>query len=896
MSIPTIVAVVTFSIYSLSNPMDPAIIFPAISFFQLLTLPLNLIYEVIMDVSQGMISVRRITSMLDAEELDLSIENDKEKIGSIVAKNATWKWIVPPSEDDESDQVEQKESSSTDLDEKQTLEQLETEQKVNEKPNSFQLKNISLDIKPGTTVGLIGSVGMGKSSLFSALLKEMELISGKLNISGKIAYCSQKPWIMAGTVEQNILFGQPLDMERLNLAIKNAGMTRDLEILPDGIKTQLGENGISLSGGQKARVALARAFYSDSDIYLLDCPLAALDSKVSKEVFNNGILQYLKNKTVILATHNLSLLPQLDAVMVMDNGTIIESGTFEELRKNEKSRLSSLIANYDDTTCEDYSNDEDNKAVAGLDSKEETESTGPFEEEEKNKGGINLQTYKRVAFAIGAPLIIFSMMVSFMQLGSNIAGPIWLSYWSSGSNTGEKFYLVWYAIISSFSVLSELMLSFAVLFIGVKLVDYLHDGALKGLLHAPIAFFDANPVGRMINRMSTDVMQLDFSVQTLFIVLICSIVECLVLVILVCQASFYLVGNFYGFIFMIGIFVLLAVPCYFLFNLYKPANLELKRLTSISRSPLDSWTSETFTGLATIRAYNSDSIWIERQKELIDLALAPQFMHASLSIWLNLRLSLLSVFITVAVMLIGTEASAVGLALAYTSGIASSVSGLLKFLGVFEAEFNSIERLLHYTLDLPKEPPVLLPTDPKESWPTNGTVQIENLSISYPSKPDHLVIKNLSLNVEPGQNIGVVGRTGSGKSTLVSSLFRIINDYTGKIIIDGIEISQLGLNTLRRGLYMIPQEPTIFEGTIRTNIDWKEIYSDDQLWDALDICGLKTYVSGLADGLDHKVDGEGGNMSVGQKQLLCIVGAVLENPKVIVFDESTSALDGEADN
>ncbi|KAI8892771.1 hypothetical protein BC833DRAFT_545290, partial [Globomyces pollinis-pini] len=384
MSIPTIVAVVTFSIYSLSNPMDPAIIFPAISFFQLLTLPLNLIYEVIMDVSQGMISVRRITSMLDAEELDLSIEDDKEKIGSIVAKNATWKWIVPPFEDDESDQVEQKESSSTDLDEKQTLEQLETEQKVNEKPNSFQLKNISLDIKPGTTVGLIGSVGMGKSSLFSALLKEMELISGKLNISGKIAYCSQKPWIMAGTVEQNILFGQPLDMERLNLAIKNAGMTRDLEILPDGIKTQLGENGISLSGGQKARVALARAFYSDSDIYLLDCPLAALDSKVSKEVFNNGILQYLKNKTVILATHNLSLLPQLDAVMVMDNGTIIESGTFEELRKNEKSRLSSLIANYDDASSVDDSDEEDTKVDGGSD-KAENENPGPFEEEEKNK-------------------------------------------------------------------------------------------------------------------------------------------------------------------------------------------------------------------------------------------------------------------------------------------------------------------------------------------------------------------------------------------------------------------------------------------------------------------------------------------------------------------------------
>ncbi|KAJ2997146.1 hypothetical protein HDV02_005825 [Globomyces sp. JEL0801] len=833
-SVPTIVAVVTFSIYSLSNPMDPAVLFPSISFFGLLTQPLHLIYNVIMAVSQGIISLRRVASILEAEELDISIDDDKENVGSVCTKGATWKWIVSDDEAAPKPQAEEEKESKS-LDDKKDIKESD-----NEESESFQLKNVSLDIKPGTTIGLIGTVGMGKSSLFSALLREMQLVSG----------------------EQNILFGQELDTERLDLAIKSAGMTRDLEILPDGVKTQLGENGISLSGGQKARVALARAFYSDSDIYFLDCPLAALDSKVSKEVFNNGILQLLENKTVILATHNLSLLPQLDEVMVIDEGSIIESGTYEDLRKNENSRLSSLISNYDEhADSEHQSEDEETKVVTESASEKKEESNGPFEEEEKNKGGINFETYNRVAKAIGVPLIIISILAALSQLGASIASPLWLAHWSSSTNS--------------------VILFLVAILIGIKLVKYLHDGALKGLLRAPVAFFDANPVGRMINRMSTDVMQLDFSVPTVFLNLIGNIIGCLVLVILVSQAS---------------VFFLLSIPCYFLFYLYKPANLELKRLTAISRSPLDSWTSETFTGLATIRAYNSTSIWIKRQQELIDLALVPSFMYSSLSIWLNLRLSLLSVFITVTVMLVGTEASAVGLALAYTSDISQAVSGLLTFLGVFEAEFNSIERLLHYTLDLPKEPAALLPTDPKGDWPAKGAVQLENLSIAYPSKPDHLVIKNLTLDVEPGQNVGVVGRTGSGKSTLVSSLFRIINDYTGKITIDGIEISQLGISTLRRGLYMIPQEPTLFEGTIRSNIDWKGIYSDDKLWDALDICGLKSYVSGLPDGLDHKVDGEGGNMSVGQKQLLCIVGAVLENPKVVVFDESTSALDGEADN
>ncbi|KAI8900838.1 P-loop containing nucleoside triphosphate hydrolase protein [Globomyces pollinis-pini] len=880
-SVPTIVAVVTFSIYSLSNPMDPAVLFPSISFFGLLTQPLHLIYNVIMAVSQGIISLRRVASILEAEELDISIDDDKENVGSVCTKGATWKWIVSDDEAAPKPQAEEEKESKS-LDDKKDIKESD-----NEESESFQLKNVSLDIKPGTTIGLIGTVGMGKSSLFSALLREMQLVSGEVNIKGKIAYCSQKPWIMAGTVEQNILFGQELDTERLDLAIKSAGMTRDLEILPDGVKTQLGENGISLSGGQKARVALARAFYSDSDIYFLDCPLAALDSKVSKEVFNNGILQLLENKTVILATHNLSLLPQLDEVMVIDEGSIIESGTYEDLRKNENSRLSSLISNYDEhADSEHQSEDEETKVVTESASEKKEESNGPFEEEEKNKGGINFETYNRVAKAIGVPLIIISILAALSQLGASIASPLWLAHWSSSTNSGDSFYLVWYSTIGAFNVLAFLILFLVAILIGIKLVKYLHDGALKGLLRAPVAFFDANPVGRMINRMSTDVMQLDFSVPTVFLNLIGNIIGCLVLVILVSQASIYLVG----------VFFLLSIPCYFLFYLYKPANLELKRLTAISRSPLDSWTSETFTGLATIRAYNSTSIWIKRQQELIDLALVPSFMYSSLSIWLNLRLSLLSVFITVTVMLVGTEASAVGLALAYTSDISQAVSGLLTFLGVFEAEFNSIERLLHYTLDLPKEPAALLPTDPKGDWPAKGAVQLENLSIAYPSKPDHLVIKNLTLDVEPGQNVGVVGRTGSGKSTLVSSLFRIINDYTGKIIIDGIEISQLGISTLRRGLYMIPQEPTLFEGTIRSNIDWKGIYSDDKLWDALDICGLKSYVSGLPDGLDHKVDGEGGNMSVGQKQLLCIVGAVLENPKVVVFDESTSALDGEADN
>ncbi|KAJ3267997.1 hypothetical protein HDV01_003612 [Terramyces sp. JEL0728] len=687
-SVQNLLLLTVIGAYSQSHTLTPGVVFPVVGYCASLLDPITSLLNALGTVSQGFVAVKRISAFLFAEELD-DRQPDGQP-GCIKLQNIIWQWpkVV-----------------ISDSNEKSIGKSNESEKNISD----FKLEGINVTIQPGTLVAVIGSVGSGKSSFINGLLNELELVSGNATICGRIAFCPQTPWIIAGTIEDNILFGAPLNSTKMTSVIEAAGMARDLQILPGGIKSYLGENGVSLSGGQKARVALARALYSDSDIYLLDCPLAALDSKVSQAVFERGIKEYLKDKTVIMVTHNHSYLNRVDKIIVMDKGKIAESGSFEDMVAIPEGHLVKLLENR--------------------------------------------------SFYIEKPL---------------------------------------------------------------------------ETEHAP-----SKPKTK-----TAAVVQGEH-----------------------------------------------------------PANNIVSKEEQ-AKSPLISWYSESLTGLSTIRAFKLQKFWIKKQRFFLDEYQAPMFIYGSLPIWMSLRLGVLCSFIALIIGLVGANpninaqmATSIGISLTYASQIADVLKSLIIAAGLGEAEMNSIERLLHYAHEIPQEPLGELSTDPsKEAWPVEGKIRIESLKVAYDSRPDIDVVDDLTITVNPGEKLGIVGRTGSGKSTLVSSLFRISNSYKGKITIDGVEISRLGIHTLRRGMFMIPQEPILFEGTVRSNIDIKSEFSDEKIWDALEICGLKSYISTLEGGLEYAITAEGSNFSNGQRQLLSIVGAILHKPKLIVLDEATSALDSESDD
>ncbi|KAJ3269142.1 Multidrug resistance-associated protein 1 [Terramyces sp. JEL0728] len=814
----------TFAAYSLlGNQMSASVIFPAILYFTKLENPLDLISWVISANMAGIKSMQRVHEFLLAEEMDL--KHNEEGDGSLVASNASFAW----------EKVE-KEAESTD----------ETTPLLEESGNVFSLNNINLNIKPGTTVGIVGAVGAGKSTLLSSIIGEVNLASGALKVNGSVAYCNQQPWILTGSVEKNILFNSEKNSEWLNTVVKMCGLEKDLTQLANGLDTEIGENGVNLSGGQKARVALARAIYSNADIYLLDDPLAALDAHVGKQVFKNAVQGLLKHKTVLLATHQLQYLNQLDRVVVMENGEIAESGTYVDLIES-KGKLSQMIQNH---TIEEPELDHHEEEVDVATKDDKVESF--IEEEERNVGKVSLKVYFDFFKAVGGyayPIAFFALTIAtcFVQ----IVTPLLLTWWTSSVEKEGSFdKLILYSAFSGAQVLIGAAFQIVCLFMAIKAACNIHDFALNGLLSAPLSFFDQNPIGRILNRFSSDVEKLDRSIgyHLMFITLH--------VVTLICNLVLIALSNFY----IMGLFALIAIFTYNWFLLFRPSNLDLQRMLSVSNSPLDAHISETLAGIAVVRAYKQESKFIDIQMELIDKMLAISYTKQSLMVWFKFRVNMMATCVTLFVVsfaLRSANASAeyislIGLALTRTSALAGMILNFMIVFGYFEASMNSVERLSHYSQNLPEEKAALLDTDPVH-WPTKGKVEIKNLELRYPTRPDYPVVKNLSITISPGEKIGVVGRTGSGKSTLAAAFFRIMEPSSGTILIDDVDICKIGINSLRKSIQMIPQEPVLFEGTFRSNLDVEGEFTDEQLWEALDHSGLKDYVSSLTEKLEAPI-------------------------------------------
>ena len=900
-SVPVLASVISFIIYATTTGGDlkAPIIFTAFGLFNLLRFPMILLPSTIRQFIESNIALKRMTEYLNAEELDpKSVEGDPNPEYAIEIEDGTFRWEVyhdPATGDKKSEIADKKPINDTKA--KSGSEKYEMQEKL-EGSTSVPvdaLKGINLKVKKGDLVVIIGPVGSGKSSLLGAILGEIKKVSGHVKVNGNIGYSLQQPWVQNGSLLNNITFGKDFDEEKYNQVIQVTTLDRDIQWLPAGNQTLLGEKGVQISGGQKARVSLSRVVYGGPDIVLLDDPISAVDVHVGKHIFKHCIKDALKDKTTLLVTHNLNCVKDADYIVYMKDGMIVEQGTYDDLISSS-GETAKLVASYAGGADKDQEQVEvvkvNDETVGKLQKQGQT-----MLEEERVLGSVSSNVYKEYLEAAGGIwAVIMAIFLIVLVQATRLGNDLWLVYWTDGTLTERHnlsisvimgIYFAWGLSQGIMAILLGVSLSYAF----ERASRLFHKEALAGIFRAPITFFDTTPLGRIVNRFSKDTDTMD-SLLPMSLQMFLSIFSGLVgYLILMCFASPYLLIPL----------VPLSSIYYIMQQLYLRTSRELKRIESISRSPIYAHYSESMTGLSTIRAYKvQDRFIVDMDKRVNDNNKA-MYLQLMTQRWLGIRLEFLGSIISLFTALFGVifsstaEAALVGLSLAYAIQITSSLNFSVRQAAEVEVNANSIERLHHYARNLDQEAPYKRDDNkPKDSWPEQGCIEVENLEIKY-SSSSGAVLKNISFSVNSKEKIGVVGRTGAGKSTITYSLFRLLEASRGKITIDGLDISELGLYDLRSRLAIIPQDPVLFSGTIRTNLDPFNQYDDQNIWRVLESCNLKPAISKLQDGLESKVDANGENFSTGQRQLVCLARAMLRNPRVLVMDEATANVDMVSD-
>ncbi|KRF85626.1 multidrug resistance-associated protein 1 isoform X10 [Drosophila virilis] len=915
---PFLVSLVTFATYVLideNNVLDAKKTFVSLSLFNILRFPLTMLPMLITNLVQTQVSVQRINKFLNSEELDPNnVQHDASKPHPMSIENGHFSW----GDEDE-----------------------------------MTLKNINMQVPKNNLVAIVGTVGSGKSSVIQALLGEMEKISGTVNTVGKMAYVPQQAWIQNATVRDNILFGKPYDRKRYNKVIDACALRTDIEILSAGDLTEVGEKGINLSGGQKQRISLARAVYHNADLYLLDDPLSAVDSHVGKHIFEEviGPKGMLAKKTRVLVTHGITFLPQTDKIYVMKMGEISENGTYAELLKNRgafadflmqhlqegeeeeeelnqiKRQLSqtdpALVAPFEKAILlartESLSDSisvtsadslmggslrrrgkrqdsyDSNASAASLKKKQEVE--GKLIETEKSQtGGVDFAVYKHYIKSVGIFLSVATLVLNFVFQAFQIGSNLWLTQWSNDKavehDTGlRNMYLgVYGAFGFGQGTLSGLVVLFPALG-GLRAAQLLHELILRRMLYAPLQFFDTTPVGRIISRFSKDIQVVELYLPFMIINCVCLAFEVLATIVVISIST--------------PIFLAVIVPIgfiyYFAQRFYVATSRQLMRLESVSRSPIYSHFGETVTGVSTIRAYTVQDRFIEESDNKVDKNQVCKYPSLIANRWLAVRLemvgNLIILFASLFAVLGGqTNPGLVGLSVSYALQVTQTLNWLVRMSSDIETNIVSVERIKEYG-ETKQEAAWELEEDKKKpkNWPEDGRVEFKDFQVRYREGLE-LVLRGVSFNISGGQKVGIVGRTGAGKSSLTLALFRIIESAGGKILIDGIDIATMGLHMLRSRLTIIPQDPVLFSGSLRSNLDPFEVKTDDEIWKALELSHLKAFAKSLTAGLNHEISEGGENLSVGQRQLVCLARALLRKTKVLVLDEATAAVDLETDD
>ncbi|XP_054155700.1 ATP-binding cassette sub-family C member 2-like [Oppia nitens] len=775
------------------------------------------------------------------------------------------------------------------------------DQKISNNINNvkeYTLNQIDLHIREGMFVAIVGDVGSGKSSLLSAIIGDMELIEGTVNVRPGVhmAYVPQQAWIQNATIKQNIMFGKPFDEELYDRVIDSCALRPDIRQLAGGDQTEIGEKGVNLSGGQKQRVSLGRAVYTGADLYLLDDPLSAVDSHVGKHLMTEILdskTGCLGSKTRLLVTNQLFMLADCDLIVVLKAGKIVSTGTYGQLLL-DSNYFQQLIKQYFSKRVDDDYNsyhkwtDSLNQIVEGA-----------------QIGLITIKTFIKYIRLINIKLLLICLTVLMLSIAINYGINFWLAYWSKqlaanntngdGSDIGDSRGPVFYMLIFAAMIVGQLLLQTVYRFIYaltiISTCIRLHRKLLDRIMHAPMEFFDTTPVGRLLNRFNKDMYLIDLGLPVMFRQ---TLDYCLQLIGIVVSISILTP------MFLIP-FAVTVIVYYFLQNIYIKASCQLRRLESISRSPINSHLEETLNGLSSIRAYDCMDRFIRESDNRIDNNTQCLYPYIMANSWLLVRLQVLTNILVLFAALFGVirkdslNGSDIGLSLSNAITLTGILEYFINSFAQMQANLVSFERIDEYCGLNTEADWQLSGQQLSDKWPENGCIRFDGYGTRYRQGLD-LVIKGIDISIKSGEMIGIVGRTGAGKSSLTLALFRLIEPAMGRIVIDDIDISQLGLHDLRSRLTIIPQEPVLFSGTIRSNLDPFDKFSDDDLWSVLEQSHLKEFVLSTDAGLDHPVTESGDNMSVGQRQLVCLARALLRHTSILILDEATAAVDVETDS
>lgn len=935
--VPTLLTLIVFTVYVLiGNTLDASVVFPAITLFNVLRPAMVILPYVLVSSARAAASLSRLQKFLMAEELVPLDESDhavdQEMLArdglDVAAEGAAFTWN--PSETDA----------------------LAT------------LSNVSLSIPKGSLVAVVGSTGSGKSTLLAGLLGEVPIVTGYAGIlkGRSVSFCDQIPFIQNASLRDNIIFGKPFDEHHYRETIRVCCLLKDLEILPAGDLTEIGGRGVNLSGGQRARVSLARAVYARTDINIFDDPLSAVDAHVGSYIFRECIAKQLDGTTRILTTNQIHFAASHDVnmVVVVKNGTIVEVGDRRNLCGDPDSEFARMLraagegtddsdemrVNGDAETSPETEDGSLNDVNGSVSSEKDSKSTalttkrvadyGTTEageltqKERKEKGRVQLKEYRSYLSAMGARWVVSVVLFGIAYQACIMAVNVWMSWWSEKSAAGSETNSIWFNlfVFCSFGVLGLFMssgASFSIAFGGIRAAIVIHERLLLSVMGAPSSFFNSTPDGRLINRFTSDMDKLDQALAATLQTMNRLILSLIFTLGLIFWAT--------------PLVVFIAVPiitiCVFVQEYYRRTAVDLRRLEALSRSPLYSHFSETLDGVVTLRAFGDIPRSTHMNNVYTDQLGRTMYASSYANRWLALRLEGLgTIFIFGATVLAvmappgQLSAATVGLVLSYTMQIIGTMTWCVRQFTDMESEMSSMERVSEYSqppfpqeekgglelllreLDSKKdgmkraESQGLISSDRMEQlnnsmgsrqsrWPRKGKVEFEGVEMRYRADLSP-ALRNMSLTVQPGEHVGIVGRTGAGKSSAIQCLFRLYELGKGRIMVDGKDIKHMRLNALRSSLGVIPQEAVCFSGTIRTNLDTFGEHSDYDVQRALDGCGLQGTMRDAVS-LSTTVEENGSNLSVGQRQLLCLGRALLKDSQVLVLDEATSNVSNEVD-
>ncbi|KAK6629679.1 hypothetical protein RUM43_003497 [Polyplax serrata] len=845
--------------------------------------------------------------VLMLEENTTRIQPHPDKSVALSVKNGCFCWDVAVLEPEHLKQKRAKRGTEVFLEDDQVSLQV--------------LHSVNIAVPKGALIGICGPIGAGKSSLLLACLGQLKMISGEIWRTGTCAYVSQQSWMQNTSLRENILFGEKFDPKKYAKVLDACVLNDDLNFLPGGDETEIGERGVNLSGGQKQRIALARALYSDRDIYFLDDPLSAVDPSVGIEIFDKCIMDALKDKTVLFVTSQIQFLRKCDEILVLKQGQIVETDNFDNL-VNEGNEFgfvlqpgplnSSQKEEVFNRTKMEVKNSEKSDGQRQQESK--TTGTKLTREEVQIRGTIKSTAYRAYIEAAGGYLVCMCVtFIILLSVGSNVFSSWWLAMWikeGSGNTTiydpvtnstvisrnisdnpRLSFYMTVYASLIGFIVVTCIIRGFAYTRVTMRASKEIHQNLFQKILESPMRYFERTPIGQIQNLFARDMDEIDSRLP--------ESVETMLQNIWAVMFSFLSITLVFHW-FLIPMLVL-ACLYYFISRIFRVAIRDLKRMESISRSPVFSTISATVQGLSVIHAFRKEQDYINHFTKLFNENSTIFFMSTNAMRWMAVRLdfiSLVIIFITslLVALLKGEVAPAfAGLALTYAAQICGVFQYTIRLLSENEARFISVERIQDNieARKLVPEGNVVTELKVPDNWPSKGGIKFEEVKLSYGGDlPD--VLNDISISINGGEKIGVVGRTGAGKSSLVAALFRLVELSSGKIYIDGVNIAAVSLSVLRSRLSVIPQDPTLFSESLRSNLDPFNKCDDDFLWDVLKKTRLLAKVKSMPNQMSTYV-GDGENLSVGEKQLVCLARTLARGSKILILDEATASIDPETE-